>query len=284
MAFILGAGLLFFSLPNLYFFGDDKMFDSLRVTVWYSLGAVPLQLVGGLAVAWLLNRKFKGRQFFRVVYLLPYIVPVVAGAAVFERLFSLRPESFANQVLLGLGIPPQEWLLERRGLVTMLTGWAAGESGNTVLGYWQSWIEGPSLALVSILAFNWWVFTGYYALIFANGLSQIPKELYEAAEVDGASRRSVFFRIVLPLLSPTTYFLTLLGVIGTFKSFSHIWVLRNNLAGGAADPLSIYIFAVFYGRSRFGYASALSIVLTIIVLLLTVLQQRAAKDRVHYGE
>ena len=280
---IVGIILVIVSLPFLFENGDEKMFTSLRITIWYSLGAVPLQLAGGLFIAWLLNNKFRGQQFYRVIFLLPYIVPIVAGAAVFERLFSIRDESFANQVLISLGLEPQEWLLESEGVFRILFG-AGEEISGVVASYWNEWLGGPSLALVSILFFNWWVFTGYYALIFANGLSQIPKEFYEAAEVDGASRKSVFFRIVLPLLSPTTYFLTLLGIIGTFKSFSHIWVLRNDFIAGAADPLSIYIFTIFYGRSKFGYASALSLILLCIVLLLTIFQNRIMKRSVHYGE
>lgn len=273
-----------FTLPQLWETGDDRFFDSFRITIWYSIGAVPVQLAGGLFIAWFLNNKFKGRQVYRVLVLLPYIVPTVAGAAVFERLFSLRPESFANQVLMAFGGEPQEWLIESRGLFELIFGVGQSESGKLIADYWTQWASGPSLALVAILFFNYWVFTGYYALIYSNGLSQIPKELYEAAEVDGAPKRTVFFRIVLPLLSPTTFFLSLLGIIGTFKSFSHIWVLRNPVAGPVADPMSIYIFNVFYTRSLFGYASALSLVLLVIVLLLTLFQNRMMRNRIHYGD
>ncbi len=270
-----GGMLMIFALPVLYRAGDQNMLDSLRVTIWYSMGSVPLQLAGGVYIAWLLNRKFTGKQFYRTALLLPYIVPVVAGAAVFERLFSARHESFANQLLIDLGMAPQEWLFESEGIFRILFGAGGALSPAGIIGeYWNTWAEGPSLALVSILFFSWWVYIGYYALIFTNGLSQIPKVLYEVAKVDGAPRHAVFFHVVLPLLRPTTYFLTLLGIIGTFKNFTHIWVLRNNIIANAADPLSIYIFTIFFGRSRFGYASALSLILLCIVLLLTVFQNR----------
>jgi ABC-type sugar transport system permease subunit len=124
---------------------------------------------------------------------------------------------------------------------------------------------------------------GYYALIYTNGLSNIPRQLYEAAEVDGAGKLTVFFRITLPLLSPTSYFLTLLGIIGTFKAFAHIYVLRHPAARGEVDPMSVQIFFTFFRKSRFGYAAALSLLLFAIVLVLTLVQRRIMKERVHYG-
>ena len=284
LVLILSAAAIVISIPQLWDLGDDRMLQSLRVTIWYSLGSVPVQLALGLLLAVLLDQKFRGKQIFRVIFLLPYIVPSVAAAAVFERLFSLRPESFANQVLLLFGAEPLQWLRETRGIFTLIAGWGTGKAATTVGAYWQTWAQGPSLALVSIMFFNYWVYVGYYALIFANGLSNIPRQLYEAAEVDGATKVTTFSHITLPLLSPTTYFLTLLGVIGTFKAFNHIYVLRDPSVRGAADPMSIYIFFTFFRKSRFGYAAAMSLLLLVIVLGLTILQRRLFEKRIHYGE
>jgi multiple sugar transport system permease protein len=274
IAGVIGLILL---LPSLYAQGDDKLFDSLRITIWYSLGTVPFQLLFGLTAAVMLNREFKGRQAFRVIYLLPYVVPSVASAAVFERLFSLRPESFANQVLLTLGKEPMQWLQEPKGLLTLWFGWG-GES------YIQSWLQGPSLALATIMIFNWWVFAGYYGLIYSNGLAQIPTQLYDAAKVDGANFWKTLYHITIPMLSPTTFFLTMLGIIGTFKAFNQIYILRSPAARGAADPLSIQIFFTFFRKSRFGYASAMALILLGIVLGLTFLQRRLMSKDVHYGD
>jgi multiple sugar transport system permease protein len=293
--FTVGGILLFsvaivaavFALPRVWEAGDSDMFDSLRVTIWYSAGTVPVQLAMGLFLAVLLDARFRGKQTFRVLFLLPYIVPSVASAAVFERLFALRPESFANQVLLLFGGEPLEWLQETDGVFQMLFGWGGTlpgaqvtQSTSQLASYWNAWAQGPSLALVSIMFFNYWVFTGYYALIYANGLAGIPRQLYEAAEVDGAGKPTVFFRVVLPLLAPTTFFLSLLGVIGTFKAFNHIYVLRNAAARGAADPMSIYIFFTFFRKSRFGYSSAMALVLFCIVLGLTLVQRRLMSGKV----
>jgi multiple sugar transport system permease protein len=280
----IGIASAAFILPYLAEAGDEGMFTSLRVTIWYSLGTVPVQLGLGLLLASFLYQKIPAKQAFRVIYLLPYIVPSVASAAVFERLFSLKPESFANQVLALFGRPPAQWLLEPKGVFYLLSGQRmAAASQSIIADYWLSWAQGPSLALVSIMFFNWWVFVGYYALIYTNGLSNIPRQLYEAAEVDGAGKLTVFFRITLPLLSPTTYFLTLLGIIGTFKAFAHIYVLRHPAARGEVDPMSVQIFFTFFRKSRFGYAAALSLFLFAIVLVLTLVQRRIMRERVHYG-
>jgi multiple sugar transport system permease protein len=284
--FGLGAAAILAVLPRVWSSGDAEMMDSLRVTVWYSAGTVPVQLGLGLLLAVVLDAKFRGKQAFRVIFLLPYVVPAVASATVFERLFSLRPESFANQAIALLGMPPLQWLRETRGVLEMALGWGRQAAGgaSAAADYWLAWARGPSLALVSVMFFNYWVFIGYYALIYSNGLANIPREFYEAAQVDGARKGTVFFRIVLPLLSPTTFFLSLLGVIGTFKAFNHIYVLRNADAQGAADPVSVYIFFTFFRMSRFGYAAALALVLFAIVMGLTWVERRMAAHRVFYGE
>ncbi len=280
----LSAYGIYTAMPQLWAQGDDRMYNALRVTIWYSVGTVPVQLVLGLLLAVFLDQELKGKQAFRVIFLLPYIVPSVASATVFERLFSLRPESFANQLLLLVGREPLQWLREVKGIFSMMAGWGTGEAAGTVAAYWQTWLQGPSLALVSIMFFNYWVFIGYYALIFANGLANIPRQLYEAAEVDGAKKTTVFFKIIIPLLSPTTFFLSLLGIIGTFKAFNHIYVLRDPSVRGAVDPMSIYIFFTFFRKSRFGYAAAMSLFLFAIVMGLTLFQRRIMEKRIHYGE
>jgi multiple sugar transport system permease protein len=149
--------------------------------------------------------------------------------------------------------------------------------------YWSEWAQGPSLALGSVIIFSWWVFIGYYSMLYLNGLSNIPRQLYEAAEVDGASRLRSFFSITVPLLSPTTYLLSILGIMGTFKAFTHIYVLRHAAAGGTVDPVSVFIFFTYFRKSRLGYASAISLLLFAIVLGLTILQRRTEK-RLEYGD
>jgi multiple sugar transport system permease protein len=287
-----GAALLVISLlaiavvlPFVVASGDREVFDALRVTVWYCLLTVPPQIAAGLLLAVLLTRPVRGRQAFRVISLLPYIAPTVATAAVFELIFSLRPDSFANQAARLLGAAPLQWLQEPTGIVSLLLGSAVpGKAVGVVPAYWGEWVRGPSLALVSIVFYSWWVFIGYYALVYINGLGAIPRQLYEAAEVDGAGRARRFFSITLPLLSPTTYFLSLLGVIGTFKAFTHLYVLRSPAAAGTVDPISVMIFFTAFRKGNLGYASTVAVLLFVIVLGLTLAQQRIAGRGVMYGD
>src|SRR5208337_1803749 len=124
-----GAGLLAGSLrgiavllPNLAARGDGEVFDALRVTIWYCICTVPPQMAAGLLLAVLITRSRRGKQAFRVIYLLPYIAPTVATAAIFELLFSLRPDSFANQLAGLFGAAPLQWLQEPRGIVALALG------------------------------------------------------------------------------------------------------------------------------------------------------------------
>jgi multiple sugar transport system permease protein len=112
----------------------------------------------------------------------------------------------------------------------------------------------------------------------------IPRQLYEAAEVDGAGKARRFFSITIPLLSPTTYFLTLLGVIGTFKAFTQLYVLRSPAAAASTDSISVEVFFTFFRKARLGYAAAISILLFLLVLGLTLVQQRTLERGVSYGD
>ncbi|MGO9310665.1 MAG: carbohydrate ABC transporter permease [Spirochaetia bacterium] len=272
-------------LPYLAARGDSEVFDALRVTIWYCLCTVPPQMAAGLLLAVLITRTRRGKQAFRVIYLLPYIAPTVATAAIFELLFSLRPDSFANQVVGLLGAAPLQWLQEPRGIIALALGRGLAESSGGVVGaYWGEWAQGPSLALASIVLYSWWVFVGYYALVYMTGLGAIPRQIHEAAEVDGAGAVRRFFSITLPLLSPTTYFLSLLGVIGTFKAFTHLYVLRSPSASGTVDPISVMIFFTAFRKGNLGYASAVGVFLFLIVLGLTLAQQRATARNISYGD
>ena len=139
------------------------------------------------------------------------------------------------------------------------------------------------MALLVIVIYGTWTYIGFNTVVFLAGLGNIPREVYEAASMDGAGRWAQFRHVTLPLLSPTLYFLTLYSVIGTFKAFNHIYVLRTAAALGTTDTASIVIFEAFKRDTRYGYASALSILLLIIILLLTAVNNRISSRRVFYG-
>ena len=120
-------------------------------------------------------------------------------------------------------------------------------------------------------------------MIYLAGLGNISKELIDAAAVDGANKWETFWHIIFPLLSPTTYFLSLIAIIGTFKAFGTIWIFRDSLALGTTDTFSVSIFIEFFEKLRYGYASALSFVLFAIILMLTMVNNRVQGSRVFYG-
>jgi len=269
-----GAWALIGELPRAIQAGDADWWEGLRVTVFYSIGTVPFQLGISLILATLLFQEIRGKSLFRLIYFLPYITPAVATAAVFRTFFSGRPNAPINSLLRLIGTKPLMWLDEPKGITEMILGPDVDVAG---------WLVGPSLALVVIIIFNIWSYVGYDTVIFLAGLGGIPGELYEAASIDGANRWDQFRHVTLPLLSPTTYFLTLLSVIGTFKAFNHVWVLRSAAALGTTDTASIVIFTEFNRNTRYGYAASLAFVLLGVILILTIINNKVAEERVFYG-
>jgi multiple sugar transport system permease protein len=256
---------------------DKDVWQGLKVTIFYSVGTVPFQLTFSLFLAILLFQRLRGSELFRMLYFLPYVTPTVASAAIFRQLFSNRYQAPINQLLIKLGMEPQQWLREPRGIFTLLA-----QSLHLPFSL-PSWAAGPSLALVVIMIYSIWTYVGYDTVIYLAGLGNIPTELVEAAQIDGAGRWEVFRYITLPLLSPTTYFLSLLAIIGTFKAFNHIWVMRQGSALGTTDTFSVVIFSEFFEKLRYGYASALAFVLFAVILSLTYLNNRIQGSKVFYG-
>lgn len=274
--FLLVAGwVLIAEIPIVMAAGDEDVWQGLRVTIFYSLGTVPFQLGISLFLAILLFQKLTGSGLFRMLFFLPYVTPFVASAVVFRQMFSIRPQAPVNQFIGLFGVESLAWIQEPDGIISMLGG---------SLGYEvPDWAAGPSLALVVIMFFSIWVFVGYNTVIYLAGLGNISLELIDAAQIDGAGRWGVFRNIIFPLLSPTTYFLSLIAIIGTFKAFSHIWVMRHELALGTTDTFSVFIFAEFFDKVRYGYASALAFVLFAVILSLTLINSRLQGSRVFYG-
>jgi multiple sugar transport system permease protein len=293
LGLMVGAVLLITEIPTILASGVADMWNGLKVTVFFALGTVPIQLGIALLLAVLLFQRLRGSDVFRVLYFLPYVTPAVASATIFKLLFSDRATAPINRIIAGLGIEPQLWLRESDGVLSLLASSVGIKNFPAAfLPAWlpadlsalaANWLTGPSQALVVILALSVWTFVGYNTVIYLAGLGNIAQELTEAAEIDGASKWGVFRHVTFPLLSPTTYFLSLVGVMGTFKAFNTIWVLRNGQALGTTDTFSVVIFQEFFEKSRYGYASALAFILFGIILLLTFANSKIQGSRVFYG-
>jgi multiple sugar transport system permease protein len=282
------CAFFFIDFQRMWDLGNQDFFRSMIYTVFYSAGTVPIQMILSLILAYVLFQGVRAQGAFRLLYFMPYIAPSVATAVVFKRIFSLRDTGLMNKMIGLVGIPPQRWLQEAKGvnlvildLINQLFGtnlvWPQiADPLNTIL-------VGPSLALVAIIIYNWWVFVGYDTVIYLAGLGAIPHELYEAAEIDGAGRWAAFRRITVPLLSPTTFFLTIIGTIGTFKAFNHIWVMKEQMARDTVDTASILIFQTFRADGQFGEAAAMAFILFGVILILSQIQNRVGEKLVFYG-
>lgn len=251
--------------------GNAAFFKSLVVTLYYALGTVPAEILIGLVFAYLLYQNINGKEIFRMIFFLPYVTPAVTTAVVFQIIFSNRETNIANTVLGLFGIDPLKWRFEKLPVTNLM--------GLDLEGFWA----GPSLALVTIILFGIWTFIGYNTVIFLAGLGNIPKETYEAAEIDGASKTDKFRYITVPLISPITFYLTLIAFIGTFKAFNHIYVMRTPSAGDSVLTTSILIWDRFYKANQYSIATSQAIVLFLVILGLTFAQNKLMGEKVFYG-
>jgi len=274
-----GVWLIATATPSMLDSGDPRLYNGFKVNVFYVLGTIPAELSLSLGLASLLFWSARGRSGFRVLYFLPYVTPAIASAVVFRTLFNPHPSSIANLFWGFLGFENQRWLFENKSVMALIL------QGLNIHQY-PAWVDQcfPSLALVSVILYNVWVYIGYNTVILLAGLSAIPRHYYEAAAIDGANAWQVFRQITLPLISPTLFFLSMIAVIGTFKAFNHIYIMRTVGARDSVDVLSILIFDQIFQYHNAGYASALAFILFIAILGLTVVQNRVLGRRVFYGD
>jgi multiple sugar transport system permease protein len=214
---------------------------------------VPLGIVASLMAAMLLNQGFKGTAFFRTLFFLPSITPVIASVLIW--LWILQPSiGIANYALSLVGIPGPAWVQS--------TTWAV-----------------PSLVILSL----WNTAGGSRMIVFLAGLQGVPQELYEAAHIDGANRWQRFWNVTVPMISPTIFFNLVISVIGALSVFSVAYI---GTQGGPAYATYFYVYHLYISAFQFnlmGYASAMAWVFLLIVLALTWLQFAAQKRWVFYA-
>lgn len=271
LVLILGGVIFVTGWGLMYETGNKDFLNSLIVTVYYALGTVPAEIIIGLVLAYILYLDIIGKQVFRIIYFLPYITPSISTAVVFQIMFSSRETSLANRLIGLIGIDPLRWRFEPKPVLNLLGMDVSGLAG------------GPSLALVTIILFGIWSFVGYNTVIFLSGLGNIPKEIYEAAEIDGGSKWDRFWHITIPMISPVTFYLSLIGFIGTFKAFNHLYVMRTPSAQNTVVTTSLLVFDRFYKANQYSVATAQAIVLFIVILGLTLAQNKLMGERVFYG-
>jgi len=263
----------FVGLENyLIAFRDPLFLQSLINTGWYVAITVPISIFLGIMTAILLNERIRGLALYRLAYFLPYITALTAAAAVWRWIYN--PNVGLMNWLFKLG--DFRWLANPTGLFKLLL---------SPLGIdLPRYLAGPSIALLAIMIMSVWHFLGYNVVIFLAGLQSIPKEYYEAARIDGASWLQQVRFITWPLLSPTTFFVLIISLIGSLNVFTQIFIMTPT-GGALGDTLSVVMYLYFKGFRDFdfGYASALAFILFILTLALTLLQRRLF-NRLHGSE
>ncbi|NLE46272.1 MAG: sugar ABC transporter permease [Chloroflexi bacterium] len=240
---------------RILFYDDPKFRTSLYNTVYYAVFVVPLTVVNGLTVATLLNQPIPGRSVFRTIYYLPSVVSGVANAMLW--LWVLNPKhGLANVILSWFGLKGLPWLNS------------------------ATWAK-PALILMSL----WGV--GGTMVIYLAGLQGVPQHLYEAAEIDGANAWQRYWKVTIPLLTPTIFFNMVTSTIGTFQVFTqaYVWTTGTGTGAGPHDSLLFYVLYMYrrtFGELRMGYGSAMAWILFTIVLILTLIQFRFGQRWVYY--
>ncbi len=228
--------------------GDQTFWLSLWNSFVWVFGSVSLQFLGGFAAALLLHQSFRGRAFVRTVTLIPWIVPGVVVALIWEWLY--QPNyGVINDLLFRLG-----WLTER-----------------------VAWLSDPALAMPAVIATNVWRGVPFFAIMLLAGLQAIPDELYEAAWVDGAGAGQRFLHVTLPLLRPIIVVATATRVVWTFNYADLIFVMTSGGPANATQITSTYTLLQAYSNLDFGYAATLSVVLLVVMLAFTVLYLRVTR-------
>jgi len=227
-------------------FVDPVLWQALGNVLYYAAVTIVAQMVLGLAMALLLNRKFPGRSVFRALYYLPVITSWVVVSYVFAYLFS-APDG------------PVSWLF-----------------GNVLhlIDPDQGWMGSTTLAMPMLMILGVWKGVGFTMVIFLAGLQSIPAELYEAAAIDGASRWQRFSFITLPLLRSVSAFIAVILIIGAFGSFIQMFVLTKGGPLHATETLLTYAYSNAFATFDFGYAAALSYIFAAITLMFALVQIR----------
>ncbi|MEE1327448.1 MAG: sugar ABC transporter permease [Oscillospiraceae bacterium] len=231
---------------------DRRFIQSIINTAVYTVTTVPASIILGLILAYVMHGNIYGKKLLRLAFFIPYISSIVALGAVFKFLF--REDGIVNNVLLTLNLASEP----------------------------IKWSVDPAVSKIPIILLSIWSSLGYVLIIYMAAIENVPKTLYEAASIDGASSLTQFIKITVPLISPTTFYLIIVRMIAVFKIFSsvNIFTMGSSITSNTSIVQEIYSSA--FGSYTHGYASAQSVVLLAIILIITAIQFWGQKKWVHY--
>lgn len=232
-------------------FSSEQFWQVMRNTLFFSVGSVVLIVCFALLLALLLDVKLRGIAFFRALYFIPHLTPMVAIATLW--LFLYDPiDGLINQTLGAVGIAGPQWL------------------------------QSTTWALPALIIMKAWKATGYYTVLFLAGLQSIPTDLHEAARVDGATLLQRIRHVTLPLLSPMTFFVIVIAIIASFQDFDQIFVMTRGGPVNSTSVLVYYLYEQGFQNYRVGVASAIAVVMLAMLISFTALQMWLSRRWVHY--
>jgi multiple sugar transport system permease protein len=231
---------------------DPLFMKSVTNTALYTIEFVPLAVICAIGLALLFDQKLRGISLVRLFFFLPFVTDMISISFVWMFIFHLR-FGILNYVLGLVGIPP------------------------------QSWLGDPKWALFSIVILSVWRWVGYYAVIILAGLQGVPRELYEAATVDGANRWQSFYKITLPLISPAIFFVVTTGIIASFQVFEQMYIMTEGGPQDSTISIAMFLYEQGFLFLRMGYASAVAWVLFFLIFMVTMLNWNVRKRWVFEG-
>lgn len=230
---------------------SSSFWSSLAVTGKFALITVPGGLLLGLIMSALAHSRLKGMRIFQFIFSLPLALSVSTSAVIWMMLFHPTLGMF-NYFLDLVGLPAVQWLTD------------------------------PKWALLSISVMTIWMNSGFNFIVLLSGLQGIPEDMYDSAKVDGAGPVRTFVRIILPLLSPVVFFLTVVSLIGAFQAFGQMHILTKGGPAGSTEVLVYSIYKEAFVNYQFGTGSAMAIVLFVLIMILTLIQFTLVEKKVHY--
>lgn len=227
---------------------DDRVWIALRNTVEYVVIVVPSQTILALILAVTLNSGIRGKNLWRILYFLP----TVTSSAVLTLIFM--------------------WIYNADGLLNGFLAWLRLPTYN--------WLGDPNVALKAIMLMNIWSTAPFFMVIYLAALQDIPKSLYEAAEIDGAKEWQKLIHITIPMLRPTTFFVVAMGIIGTFQLFDQSYIFSGGTGGpnNATLTVVLLVYQAVFRNLQLGYGSAIAFLLAAVIIITTLIQRQFVKE------
>ncbi len=268
---------------------DRTLFaTSLRNNLYYVLLTVPLQTLLALTLALIVNqRMLRGRSALRTAFFFPSVTSSIAVSTIF--LFLFQGGGAVNTVLSWIGIKGPNWFNDSRGVLSLLLGGlgivdtdhpSGALADHSFMGLsWFEWLSGPSVAMCTIILLAVWTTSGTFMLIFLAALQDIPRELEEAAAIEGVSRFQMLRYVTLPALRPVLFLVLTLGLIGTWQVFDQVYVMSQGAPGNTTLTPAFLSYSSAFGDADFGQGAAIAFILLTLILTMTAGQRFLLRER-----